>query len=143
MPQNNFSVGRDVTLNIIGQSGPLRFNLITGFSADQKTTDKSVKGLDGITRFMRFFDGWAGSFSIERQDSTADDYFTQLEANYYSGLAEQSISITETIQEVSGAISQYRYLGVLLSLASGGAWSGDDTVKQTINFVAARRVKVS
>lgn len=143
MPQNNFSVGRDVTLTIIAQNGPLSLNLITSFTATQKTTDMTVKGLDGITRPLRFFDGWAGSFALERQGSTVDDYFTQLEANYYAGINEQPVSITETITEVSGAVSQYRYIGALLSFADGGAWSGDATVKQTINFVASRRIKVS
>lgn len=143
MPQGGFSVGRDVTLNIIGASGPIRLSLITDFSANQKTTESQVKGLDGITRPLRFFDGWAGSFSLERQDSTIDDLFTQLEANYYAGLTEQPITITETISEVSGAITQYRYINVLLTLTDGGRWSGDATVKQTIGFAASRRIKVS
>lgn len=143
MPNNNFSVGRDISLTIITGSGPLRLNLQTNFTANQKTTDQTIKGLDGITRPVRFFDGWAGSLSLERQDSTIDDYFTQLESNYYAGINEQPVTITETITEVSGAISQYRYLGVLLSLADGGSWSSDSTVKQTINWVASRRIKVS
>lgn len=91
---------------------------------------------------MRFFDGWSGSFHIERRDSTVDDYFVQLEAAYYAGLNEQAASITDIKQEPNGAITVYRYFGVLLDLTDAGNWAGDATVKQAINFVAERRIKV-
>ena len=143
MPLNGYSVGRDISLNIIGQSGPLAFSQITGFKSKPDTTDQKIKGLDGITRHLRFPDGWSGSFAIERQDSTLDDYWAQLEANYYAGINEQPISITQTIQEVNGSISQYRYLQVLLTIDDAGDYEGDKSVKQTLKFVAARRVKVS
>ncbi|MDE3022874.1 MAG: hypothetical protein KGI54_13630 [Pseudomonadota bacterium] len=143
MPLNNFSVGRDISLDIIGPQGPLRFNLITNFTSKQDATEQKVKGLDGIMRPLRFFDGWTGSFSLERMDSTVDDYFSQLEANYYAGLNENPVTITETIQEPTGGVSQYRFMGVLLSLHDDGAWSADATVKQTLGFMASRRVKIA
>ncbi|MFD2271412.1 hypothetical protein ACFS07_10430 [Undibacterium arcticum] len=40
------------------------------------------------------------------------------------------VTITETIQEVSGSISQYRYLQVLLTLEDAGNYKGDDSVHQ-------------
>lgn len=67
-----------------------------------------VKRLDGITDHVRFFDGWSGSFDIERQDATLDNYFAQLEANYYAGINESPAQIYETIQEANGAVSQFR-----------------------------------
>lgn len=143
MPLNGFSVGRDVSLDIIGHAGPLRFNLVTGFNSKPDITDQKIKGLDGITRHVRFPDGWSGAFDVTRSDSTIDDYFAQIEANYYAGLNEQPCTITETITEVSGAVTQYRYLQVLLKLDDAGQWQGDQTVKQKVSFVAARRVKVS
>ena len=142
MPLNNFNVGRDVTLDIVGPSGPQRFNLITGFQSKQESTETRIKGLDGITRTVRFFDGWSGSFTIERQDSTLDDLFAQLEQNYYSGFNEQPMTITQTIQEVSGATTQYRYLNVVLKLDDAGNWQGDQTVKQTLSFMSSQRVKI-
>lgn len=143
MPLNSFSVGRDVTLTIVTASGPLNLNLITGFQSSPEMGEVKVKGLDGITRHARFFDGWRGRFNVERADSTVDDYFAQLEANYYAGVNEQPAQITETITEVSGAVSQFRYLNVLLKLDDAGNWAGDQTVKQTISFVAAQRQKIA
>lgn len=143
MPLNGFTVGRDVSLDIVGPSGPIRFNLVTNFRSKQETSDQPVKGMDGITRPVRFFNGWTGGFDLERQDSAVDDYFAQLEANYYAGMNEGSVTITETITEVSGAVSQYRYVGVLLKLDDAGEKKGDATVKQKLGFFASRRLKVA
>lgn len=143
MPINGFSVGRDVTLTIVTASGPLNLSLVTGFQSAPTIAEVKVKGLDGITRHVRMPDGWTGSFNVERQDSTVDDYFAQLEANYYAGINEQPATITETITEVNGSVSQYRYLNVLLKLDDAGSWAGDQTVKQKLSFVAARRNKIA
>ena len=143
MPVDSFSVGRDVTLTIVTSSGPLDLNLITSFNARPDYTDLKIKGIDGVTRHVRFPDGWQGTFDIEREDSTLDDYFAGLEANYYAGVNEQPGTLTETITEVDGTISQYRFVKVLLKLDDAGTWAGDQTVKQKLSFVASQRVKVS
>src|ERR1700682_1229246 len=142
MPVHQSSGGRDITLSVVTASGPLNFNLITSFKSKPDTTDAKVKGLDGITRHVRFMDGWSGSFMIERQDSTVDDYFAQIEANYYAGLSEQGATITETITEPSGQMTQYRYIRVLLRLDDAGEWRGDATVKQSLSFVSSNRLKI-
>jgi hypothetical protein len=143
MPVNNFSVGRDISLTIVTGSGPLNLNLITGFRSKPDMAEVKVKGLDGLTRHARFYDGWSGGFDVERADSTVDDYFAQLEANYYLGISEQPATITETITEPNGAVTQYRYMQVLLKLDNAGDWKGDATVKQQISFVAAQRRKIA
>lgn len=143
MPINNFSVGRDISLTIVTPSGPINFNLLMDFQSKQDTTKKRIKGLDGKTRFVRFMDGWSGSLKLERRDSTVDDYFAQLEANYYSGVQEGGVSITDIKSEPGGNLTQYRYFGVLLDLEDAGKWSGEDTVNQTITFVAERRIKIA
>lgn len=142
MPQNAFSVGRDISLDVITQNGPLSFGLITKFTSKQDVVDKKIKGLDGITRHVRFFDGWSGGFEITRQGSELDDFFANAEADYYAGVTEQGSTITETISEVDGSISQYRYLGVLLKFDDAGDKAGDDTINQKVSFMASRRIKV-
>ena len=102
-----------------------------------------LRRLDGITDHVRFFDGWSGSFDVERQDATLDNYFAQLEAGFYAGLNEAPAQIYETIQEANGSVSQFRYDGVLMTLADAGNRAGDATIKQSVNFVASRRIKVS
>ncbi|MCK4121403.1 hypothetical protein HFK83_03335 [Ralstonia pseudosolanacearum] len=142
MPINGYSVGRDYTLVIQTATGPLQLNKVTSFKSKQDVTDVRVKRLDGITDHVRFFDGHSGSFDIERQDPNVDRYFAQLESNYYAGINEQPAQIYETIQEANGAVSQFRYDGVLMTLADAGNRAGDATIKQSINFVASRRILV-
>lgn len=143
MPVNQFSVGSDVTLVIVANGAPLGVSLITGFMSKQDTIDQKIKGLDGITRHVRFPDGWSGSFDYDRMDSTLDDYFAQIEADYYAGVQDQPASITQIIQEPNGNVSQWRYLNVLLKYDDAGAWKGDTTVKQKMSFLAQTRLKVA
>jgi hypothetical protein len=143
MPLNGFSVGRDIATNIQTPTGTLALSLITKFTSKPETTDKKVKGIDGRTRHLIFPDGWTGSFEVERQDSTIDDFFAAQEADYYAGLNLLSSTITETITESDGSTSQYMYVGVIFKLDDAGDWAGDETVKQKISFMAEQRIKVA
>lgn len=143
MPLNGFTIGRDVTPNINTPSGALSPSLITKFTAKPETTKKKVKGLDGRTRHLIFPDGWTGAFEVERQDSTVDDFFAAQEAGYYNGQNLLPSTITQTITEVNGSVSQYQYNGVVFSLDDAGDWAGDDTVKQKISFEAETRIKIA
>lgn len=142
MPQNGYSIGKDITLTVMTSAGQLQINKITGFKSKQETTKNKVKRLDGITDTLRFFDGWSGSFDVERSDSVVEDYFIQLEANYFAGVAEQPATIMETVKNPDGSISQYLYQKVILSLEDAGDWKGDATVKIRVGFDAARKVTV-
>src|SRR5579859_6641768 len=140
---NSFSVGRDLTLNIIGYNGTIQsFPLLLAFDAKTATRQVAIKGMDGIVRYLELPDGWSGSFSIDRQDSSIDDYFAALESDYYSGLNIQASSITETIQEPDGSVSQYRFVGVMFKFDDAGAWKGDSQVSVKISWCASRRIKV-
>ena len=143
MAINGFSVGRDVTLNIQTPNGPLVSQLVTNFDSRPEMPDTRIKGLDGITRHVRFFDGWNGKFEFERMDGSLDTYFATLESNYYAGQNEIACSLTETISEPDGSTSQYYYTGVLLKLDDAGSWAGDRTVKMSVSFVASRRLKIA
>lgn len=141
MPINGFVSGRDLTTSIQTPKGPLKPTKVVGFSAKQETVDTKVKGLDGTITPLRFQDGWTGSFEVERQDSTVDDYFASVEADYYSGLNEQGAQITQTITEPGGLISQYVFTDCMLKADSLGDWAQDKTVNMKISFVANRRLK--
>lgn len=143
MPANGFNVGRDVSIDIIGPSGPLRVPIRTGFTSKQETNSIKIKAADGNIYLAELPDGWSGTLDYERASSTLDDYFALLEQNYYSGLNLQSLSITETITEVNGAITQYRYTQVVLKYDDAGAKAGDQTIKQKVAWMASRRLKIA
>ena len=139
---NQFSIGKDVTLDIIGPTGPVRFSILTGF--DSKPIYKSVESvaLDGVDRFDDFPGGWHGSLKLDRTDSAIDDFFASKEEGFYTGLSSTQVTITETITEINGVLSQYRYSGVALTLQDAGSKSADAKIMMTVGFRASRRKKV-
>ena len=143
MPINGYSAGRDVTTTIVTSSGPVKFSQITGFHSKPSYATGKIKKINGKTDHWRFPDGWDGGFDLERADSAADDYFAQVEADYEAGINELPGTITETITEVDGSVSQYRYNGVLLSLDDAGNKTGNGTIQMKISFVSSGRVKVA
>ena len=143
MPMNGFNVGRDITLNIVGWDGAIMdFSLLTSFDRKQATHHVQVKGIDGIVRHLEIPDGWSGSLDYERQDSKIDTYFAGLEQAYYDGVNIKGATITETIVDSDGSVSQFRYTGVMFKLDDAGAAKGDDTIKEKISWSASRRLKV-
>jgi hypothetical protein len=143
MPMNNFNTGRDLTLNLIGYNGTiLAFGLLTDFDAKMLTNKVAIKGMDGIIRYLEIPDGWDGSFGYTKQDDQIDAYFAGLEANYYAGQNVQASSVTETIQNPDGSISQYRFTGVMMKYDDAGAWRGDNDIKVKISWCASKRLKV-
>lgn len=144
MPLNNFSLGKDVTLDVITPQGPLQLPVTTtGFEAKPQYNKIRSKGLDGINRGANVPDGWEGSISLDRQNSAVDDFFAAQEAGYYAGQNVLSASITETMREPSGAVSQYRYVNVCLSFDEAGNKTGDNKIEQKIGFFASQRIKVA
>jgi len=140
---NQFNIGRDAQLTIQGSSGPLTFNIITGFDSKPQYQKLQSRGLDGTKRTRNLPDGHSGSFKIDRADSTAEDYFLEQEANFFAGLNPDTVTITQTISEANGSVSQYQFTGVTLSLEDAGSWAGLEKVNQVINFDATRKIKVS
>ena len=142
MPVNGLNVGRDVTLQISGgPNGPVQFSYITSFESRPDVEDRRSVAIDGQVRHAEFHMGWSGSFEIERADSTVDDLWAQLEANYYNNITNPKMSIQETIIEVNGGTTQYQYTEVQLKLADSGKKSGDEFIKQRVDFMATRRFK--
>lgn len=144
MPMNGFTVGRDISLQIFGQNGGLvaTFATITNFNAKQNTVHVQSKGIDGVIRHLYLPDGWEGAIGVDRSSSAVDDYFAQLESNYYSGVTIGAAQITQTITEVTGGLTQYRYVGVMLKLDEAGDYAGENLVKQKLSWCASKRLKI-
>lgn len=143
MPLNGYTVGRDVTVTVITPTGPLDLTGITSFASKANTGKSNVNRMDGINDYLRYPNGWSGTFDIDRTSSEVDDYFAELEAAYYAGNNELPATITETTTEVDGSISQYRYVGAMLTYDDAGTKAGNSTVKLKIGFDASRRLKVA
>jgi hypothetical protein len=143
MPMNGYNVGRDVTIDIFGSFGAVeRFAKVTGFDSKQKTHSIMIVTMDGNVDHLELPNGWTGKVDVERGDPEMDDYFASLESAYYNGQNIRSANITETITEVDGSISQYRYTGVMFKLDEAGNKSGDKSIKMSASWSASRRQKI-
>jgi hypothetical protein len=144
MPYANFSLGKDVVLDVITPSGVLQLPATTtGFESKPVYKREKSSPLNGINLEVPIPAGWEGSITLDRQNSAIDDFFAQQEAGYYAGQNVLQATITETISEASGAISQYRYTNVALRFDEAGKKTGDSKIQQTIGFFASQRIKVS
>jgi hypothetical protein len=138
------TIGKDVSADIVLPSGQvLRLGNITGFDRKPMSTDVNSKGIDGVNRFGNIPDGWDLSFNADREDSSADDYYAQVEADYYAGKVIKNVTVYETITEVNGSITQYRYEGCSLKYTDAGSFEADKVVKTKWTGKAARRTKIA
>jgi hypothetical protein len=138
-----FSTGRDVVLDIVLPTGALRLpTTTTDWEAKPKYKTIESIALSGENNHANVPIGWTGTIGLDRTDNIVGDAFATLEANYYAGINIGYATITETISESSGAITQYRYTKVALRLEEAGKWVGDDRVQVRIGFEASRRIKL-
>jgi hypothetical protein len=142
MALNNFSVGRDTQLVVIGVSGRIDLSHVTGFEARQLTQSVRVDRLDGKQMGAELPKGWEGSFDIERGNSVADDFISAAEQAYYNGSQPMLGTMYQYITETNGSTSTYQYDSVTFRLSSAGQWKGDSSVKQKLDFFATRRVRI-
>lgn len=142
MPANSFNIGRDVSLDFVDPVlGPQRWAIKTGWEATPEYDEVSSKGLDGVSRHDAIPNGWRLQIDLDRGNGQLDAYFAQREAAYFNNEVVPLISVTETIQEVGGAVSVYRYTDCVPQQGATG-WRGNNTTTQRITLRARRRRKV-
>ena len=142
MPATNFSLGRDCQLVVMGPFGRVDLAHVTGFESQQMTHPVRVDRLDGVQMGAELPKGWQGSFDLERGTSAADDFIAQVEDGYYTSGNLSSGTLYQYVSETDGSVSTYQYSGVVFKMASSGAWKGDASVKQKLEFFGARRQRI-
>jgi hypothetical protein len=142
MPMNGYGLGRDVAVDFNLPQGPVRFSIITDFSAKQNTKRVESHGIDGICRYQEIPAGWEGSIEVDRADSNIDTAIGFLEQLYYAGANVPASTLTETISEPNGTVTQWRFIGVMFKFDDHGSWKGDNKVTQKLGWVASVRVQV-
>lgn len=143
MPVNSFSVGRDLTFTLIGPTGTLTLGGVTDYTCKPMFSKLKHKDLDGSVLNAAIPDGWDITIKLDRKDATLDNFFAALEASYFAGQNIANGTISETIQEADGSVSQFQYTNVSLTYDDAGSWRGDSLVPVTLTGSASRRNKVS
>ena len=137
-----FSIGRDTQLVVMGPSGRVDISHVTGFESRQLTNPVRVNRLDGTQLGAELPKGWEGSFEVERGTSALDDFVSALEQDFYNGGGTQPGTMYQYITETDSSTSTYQFDGVVFKFANAGAWKGDASVKQKLEFYATRKKRI-
>jgi len=139
---NSFSVGRDCQLVVMGPFGRVDLTYVTAFESRQITAPVRIDRIDGVQMAAELPKGWDGYFELERGSSAADDFIAVMEVAFLAGSAVPSGTLYQYVAETDGSTSTYQYDGVVFKLAQAGAWRGDQSVKQKLEFFASTRRRV-
>ncbi len=144
MTNFNQSYGRDIRLDInLPNGGVLTLPEITDYDIKPSTHTDSYVRIDGRPRHNSIPSGGAGTINVKRVDSTIEDFQAAFEANFYAGAAQLKGTLTETINNPDGTVSQYQCQGVTLVVEDMGSWKGETSVSQQIKFMYETFVKVA
>lgn len=136
------SYGRDIRLDIITPSGLLTCSEITDFSYRPTPHTDSFILLDGTPRHNVIPQGGEGSITLKRVDATLEDFWAAFEAAYYAGARQVRGTVTVTVNEPDGSISQFQLQGVALLVEDFGDWKGETAVTQKLKFTYQTFVKI-
>ncbi|MCX7382770.1 MAG: hypothetical protein NT133_15440 [Alphaproteobacteria bacterium] len=142
MASNTFSVGRDCQLVVMGPYGRIDLTHVTGFEARQLTTAIRVDRIDGTQLAAELPKGWDGHFEMERGGPAVDDFISRIEAAYNAGSQVAAGTLYQYVAEADGSVSTYQFDGVVFKLAHAGAWKGDQSVKQKLEFFGSSRRRI-
>jgi hypothetical protein len=137
-----FSIGRDTQLVVMGPGGRVDISHVTSFDSRQLTSPIRISRLDGTQLGAELPKGWEGSFEVERGTSALEDFISSLEQGFYNGGGTQASTMYQYITETDSSVSTYQFDGVVFKLANAGAWKGDSSVKQKLEFYATRKRRI-
>ena len=98
--------------------------------------------LDGTHLGAEIPKGWEGHFEVERGTSNLDDFISVIEQDFYDGSGTASGTMYQYVTETDSSVSTYQFDGVVFKLVSAGAWKGDASVKQKLEFYATRKRRI-
>lgn len=137
-----FNIGRDLTLTIsVNGSVVNELGLLTetSFKADWSMKKVTPTNKGGITVARSIFGGYDVECHITRQDSTADDFFSMLEANWIAGGQDPDVTLLETVRNPDGSVDQYNYIDGTIAPEGDGIYKGLDESTMSVKFFFPQR----
>lgn len=138
--QDGLTSGQSATVNWTDINGNKQYAILESFTYKEDADIPDETAMDGITRHPKFFKGWSGGAVYQRGNNVLDQYFAQQERIYYNGGDQIDLTITLTIKELNGAISQYQFVSAVMTMEDGGSYNGTAIVKQSVMWKAKRRM---
>lgn len=145
MPNDQFNIGKDIVLSIVGPTGPLStLGLLVEFEPRPRTTTLQSLPINrnGIPVHRNTYQGWEGTFIYDRQNGNLDILQNILESGFYAGVPDVFFQITEIVNNPDGSVDNYAYTDCILALETGGRWTQNDKVQQRFRFECSQRVPI-
>jgi hypothetical protein len=120
-------------------NGVLLFTYVESFMSEEDATIDKLVQMNGVVSHPKFHQGWRGSFVTQRNNPVLDRYFALQEAGYYQSVGQFPVTITQTITENTGVITQLQFTDGVLKLDDAGDYTGTSIVKQRVSFMAFRK----
>lgn len=144
MALNQLNFGHAVTVTVIS---PLSGNVLTLTNVtefDSKQNSEKIKSapLNAKVIFAHIPNGWTGTVTFDRQDNSIDEFFAAMEAAYWSNSKTFDGAIFESITELDGTISQYKYEGVTFTFEDAGKKTSQTKITLKLAFEASDRVVI-
>jgi hypothetical protein len=145
LPVNGFTVGRDVTITMAGSGGTIVIPSaqVTHFAAKAMKKQTWSRPLNSPPQPIYMPDGWQGSVSVDRADSTLDTFQSTLESNFWNGRNTLAGTIMQTITEDDGSTTQFQFINAMFWIENVGDYAADGIVKQSIEFCSGERKRVA
>lgn len=141
---NSFNLGHDIAVDSIDPVTGALINWPPPTAFSRRSNSKMLMS-EPITQqpIRRVVEGgWSGTLDFDRSDNTIDTFFARNEALYWAGADILGGSITETIKELDGSVSQYQYTNVQFQFSNPGAWKAQDKVTMQVSWAASQRVQI-
>ena len=138
---NTFNVGHDVAVDLIDPvtGAVINWPPPTEFTSKSGSKVLASSPIDQPPIHRVVEEGWSGTLGFDRADNSIDAFFSRNETLYWQGVDIPGGSITETIKEADGSISQYQFTTVQCQYAGSGTWKAQDKVSLQVAWVASQR----
>lgn len=134
-PNNSISIYESLTNNEVNWGLPT----VIHWKSNAVINRVPINLMRGLKIDLPFNHGWTGGFTIQRTNSSLDQYWSALEAAVRAGVAYPTFTIIQRIRETDGTKTQLTFLNTLVTYDDAGTYENEAGVVQSLNITAPVR----
>lgn len=141
-----FNIGTSLTAVVtVGGQVIKQFGLHTSTRIVNNWTEEkeTPTNFGGLTIARNIFGGYDVEVAVTQQNSVMDDLQQFLQDNYLAGNPEPVVTMLKTVRNTDNTYTQKNYVDGILSVTSGGDFSGTSKVTQTVKMYFPRCLPVA
>lgn len=100
---------------------------------------RPVNLMRGVKVDLVFDQGWKGDFTIQRTNSSLDQYWSAFEAAIRAGLPRPVFNIIQRIRETDLTNTQLTFYNCQITYDDAGTFANEEGVVQMLNFTSPAR----